>query len=230
MGRISQAQATVKSKGKGDIVFCIDSTGSMQPCIDGVKAHVQDFVRNLKTDGQTPLDWRAKVVGFRDVWVDADPLVGLENPWVTDEAGIKGQLDMLIADGGGDSDESLLDAFYKIITVTAWEPDRHRIVVLFTDAPSKPEMNPSTLGGQGDLTVNTVLDAALTEHIKVFYFGPQCSTLEPLEKDLPKSVFEYVEGAGLTTVDFKNILSQLAKTVSMAASRGVVAGKSSGAL
>jgi len=46
MARISQPQGQVgpKSKGKGDIVFLIDVTGSMQPCIDGVKAHVQGSI------------------------------------------------------------------------------------------------------------------------------------------------------------------------------------------
>ena len=51
-------------KGIADIVFLLDATGSMGPCINAVKSNIKTFVQTLTTPtpngGAVVKDWRAK--------------------------------------------------------------------------------------------------------------------------------------------------------------------------
>jgi hypothetical protein len=58
----------VKTKGVADIVFLVDITGSMAPCIDALRANIEIFIDSLSKGNAPPIrDWRGKVVGYRDV-------------------------------------------------------------------------------------------------------------------------------------------------------------------
>ena len=113
-------QARPKAKGVADIVFLIDVSGSMSPCIDALRTNIEAFVDSLSAGGPNnaaPVkDWRAKVVGYRDAEVDAGSWFE-DNPFVRSAAELKAQLAALRAQGGGDEPESLLDALYKVATI-----------------------------------------------------------------------------------------------------------------
>ena len=47
-----------------DIVFCIDVTASMKPCIDGIKENITYFIKQLE-DGN--LDFQLALIGYRDL-------------------------------------------------------------------------------------------------------------------------------------------------------------------
>src|SRR5262245_56764454 len=109
-----------KAKGVADIVFLLDATGSMAPCIDALKKNIETFVEPLTAKGANntnPVkDWRARVIGYRDFEdSEAEPFV--DNPFVRDAEALKAQLTGLDAAGGGDEAESLLDALYKIASI-----------------------------------------------------------------------------------------------------------------
>ncbi len=58
--------------GVCDFVFLIDSTGSMQPCMNALVQNLSVFLDGL-AGAQSPVhDWRGKVVGYRDARVDGD--------------------------------------------------------------------------------------------------------------------------------------------------------------
>lgn len=228
MGRIQAQSSKAKIKGKGDIVFCIDVTGSMQNTIDGVKDNLSQFIANLKTGGQTPLDWRAKAIGFRDTEVDTTPFVGLENSWATTEDEFLAQLDKLEADGGDDTAETLLDALYKIFKLQDWDDSRHKMIVIFTDAPTKPQLNPSVVEAGEDTSYNTLVNLGITGRFKIYYYGPVDSIITELDKALPRmSIHPCDDLNALSPEEFKDIIAGLAKTLSQASS-GVVAAQSSG--
>ena len=89
-----------KRRGVVDIVFLIDATGSMEECIDALKANVNTLVNSIsERSQQNPVkDWRAKVVGFRDFLDTAyEPLV--DNPFVKEPVAISSQLAALKAMG-----------------------------------------------------------------------------------------------------------------------------------
>ena len=132
-----------------DLVFLVDVTGSMRPCIDGLKDSIDKFFAHLTDEEGNKCsikDWRAKVVGYRDVDFDKDSWF-VDNPFVRTPGEIHDQLQALTAKGGGDEPESLLDALLTIADMgeagiqdgddaNKWRP-RHaaaRAVIVFTDA------------------------------------------------------------------------------------------------
>ena len=93
--------ARPKTKGVADIVFLIDVSGSMKPCIDALRTNIEAFIDSLsKGEGNSapPVsDWRGKVVGYRDV--EAAQSEGLpwivDHPFVRDATALKAQLSEL---------------------------------------------------------------------------------------------------------------------------------------
>ncbi|MBA2244198.1 MAG: VWA domain-containing protein, partial [Gemmatimonadetes bacterium] len=112
-------QQQTKTRGVADIVFLIDVSGSMAPIIDALKRNIELFIDSLSSgegNNVSPVrDWRAKAVGYRDFEADAEPFI--DNPFVRDVTALKAQLAGLVAQGGGDEPESLLDALFRIANV-----------------------------------------------------------------------------------------------------------------
>lgn len=49
-----------------DIVFCIDASGSMQPCFDAVRNNVEKLIEGLQTDANVNWDIRFDLLAFHD--------------------------------------------------------------------------------------------------------------------------------------------------------------------
>ena len=110
-----------KNSGIADIVFLIDATGSMRPCIDALRDNINKFI-DMLTDttgnGSPVTDWRARVVGYRDYTADGSTSYGWlnDNPFTRDVSALRSQLAALTPRGGGDVPESLLDAMMAVAT------------------------------------------------------------------------------------------------------------------
>ncbi|MBN2584531.1 MAG: VWA domain-containing protein [Planctomycetes bacterium] len=233
-------QQGAKVKGVVDIVFLLDATGSMQPCIDALKTNISTFIDTLTTknaNNQTPVKhWRAKAVGYRDFTSDAVPLV--DNPFVEDAAAVKSQLAGITAEGGGDEAESLLDALYQVASMeqtgkggqyepTKWRyrSEAARVVVVFTDAPYKEVMaNPS--GG----TFEDLKNAIHANRIVLSIFAPNLPCYDLLASLDKSELMAYdfdtadLQGAQKALAEFtadgenfRQTLVQLAKSVSKSA-------------
>jgi hypothetical protein len=229
---------TTKSKGVVDIVFLIDATGSMQPCIDALKNNISVFIDSLVTKGpnnENPVKhWRAKAVGYRDFRCDKVPF--LDSPFVEDATQLKAQLTALQAMGGGDEPESLLDALHKIATMeqtskgsATFDPQKWRyrseaarVVVAFTDA-SYHETMEQPHGG----TVTDVINALHGNRIILNLFAPEMECYNKLS-EADKSDYQAIPCSGKTpqvalqefTADqanFRKTMEALAKSVSQSA-------------
>src|ERR1700749_4002607 len=102
-----------KIKTQADIVFCIDATGSMDPCIESVKDGIYAFVEGLQSAAS--VDFRLRLIAYRD---RHDPDCG--RPWhindFTDSVEeFRSHLEEVAADGGGENPESTIDALYIAI-------------------------------------------------------------------------------------------------------------------
>ncbi len=127
-----------------DIVMCIDVTGSMGPFLTKVKDDALNFhdklSERLRVKNRIIEDLRIKVVGFRDLQ-DGEPFEcsdWFEMP--VDAEDYKAFVSNLRPVGGGDAPESGLDAIafaMKQDWVKQGAKRRH-IVMLWTDAPTKP--------------------------------------------------------------------------------------------
>jgi len=216
-------QVPSKVKGVADIVFCIDSTGSMTPCIDNVKANIGSFVETIKTSNpNTPLDWRAKILGYRDFNIDSEYLI--DNDFVTTTEELQNQLSRIVAEGGGDLEESTFDAILYATLKSQWRERCHKIIVVFTDAPPLGNFNSKTTSELGIPDSFEVFKQMLAEkHIKLFLYGPK----HPLYQELSlqsRLIIEQMDNAeeGLKNLDFKTVLETIGKTVSDYAGSGEV--------
>ncbi len=183
-------------KGIIDLVFLVDATGSMQPCIDALKASIGLFIDTLTSPGANGdglvKDWRAKVVAFRDFTSDGGAPFE-DNPFVRDAAALKGQLSSLRTEGGGDEPESLLDAVYQLLDGTLagagqaedpgkWRKGVKRFLVIFTDASFHPQM---VRGGDW----NDIMNLLTTNKIFVSLFAPDMEQYNDSFATLDKSEY-----------------------------------------
>ncbi|MES2785687.1 MAG: vWA domain-containing protein [Pseudomonadota bacterium] len=243
-GPDSTPSSRPKTKGVADIVFLIDVSGSMAPCIDALRKNIEIFIDSLSRgegNNAAPVkDWRGKIVGYRDIesaqddglsWLD-------DNVFVRDAAALKTQLAGLQAAGGGDEPESLLDALYQVASMEAvpkgsqsedpakwrYRSDAARVVVVFTDASFKETMSlPQAKGG----SLQDVANVIMANRIILSLFAPNFEGYDRLSQ-IDKSEWEVVEYEGLNAqqalqkftsdpVNFRNTLKQLAASVSRSA-------------
>lgn len=227
-----------KTKGVADIVFLLDATGSMGPCIEALKQNIGMFIDSLTQGNNNEVapvkDWRAKVVGFRD-FEEQDPAPLVDNPFVRDASELKAQLTRLECVAGGDTPESMLDALYVVATMgqtdkgaQAEDPNRWRyrsdaarVVVAFTDAPFKEKMSVAAASGG---TVDDVSNILTQNRIILSLFAPNFPCYESLS-ETDKSEWEVIDIPGKTAQEslaaftsdqenFRKTLRQLAATVS----------------
>jgi hypothetical protein len=239
---IPVAAPRAKTRGVADIVFLIDISGSMKPCIDALRANIELFIDFLSAGNANEglRDWRGKVVGYRDF--DAAEGDGLpwivDNPFVRNASDMKNQLGWLEAAGGGDEPESLLDALYTVSTMDAlpkgapaedpakwrYRSDAARVVIVFTDASFKETMSlPQARGG----SLQDVANAVMANRIILSLFAPNFEGYDRMSQ-IDKCEWEVVEYDGLSpqealrqfTADpanFRTTLKQLAASVSRSA-------------
>ena len=237
-------QTRAKTKGVADMVFVIDISGSMAPCIDALRRNVEVFVDSLSqgdANNAAPVkDWRAKVVGYRDFeTAESEGLPWImDNAFVRDANSLKAQLATLQAAGGGDEPESLLDALYKVATMEAipkgsqtveagkwrYRSDAARVVIVFTDASFKETMSiPEAKGG----SLQDVANVVMANRIILSLFAPNFEGYDRLSQ-IDKSEWEVVEFEGLNAqealqkftsdpANFRTTLKQLAASVSRSA-------------
>lgn len=235
-----------KTKGVADIVFLVDVSGSMAPCIDALRTNIKAFIQTLSAGdpanaNAAPVrDWRAKVVGYRDIESAAsDGVQWLEDqPFVRDATALEAQLAALRAEGGGDEPESLLDALYTVATMEAspkgsqsddpgkwrYRSDAARVVVVFTDASFKETMSiPQAKGG----ALQDVANVVMANRIILSLFAPNFEGYDRLSQ-IDKSEWEVVEYEGLSAqealqrftadpANFRTTMKQLAASVSRSA-------------
>lgn len=218
-------QKIAKIKGVADIVFCLDATASMQPCIDNVKINIGTFVQSIKSASpNTKVDWRARILAYRDFNVDTDSLMN-SFPFVCTPEELQSQLDKVIADGGGDEPESTLDAMLYATLKSDWRINAHKIIVVFTDATPLPQFNAKTVRELGIPDDFEIFKQTLfiENRIKLFLYGQKHPIYDSLNEQSRASITQYDNAASeLSTADFKKILDTIGKTVSGIASSGEI--------
>lgn len=233
--------ASVPQDRKIDIIFCIDGTGSMSPCIDKVKQNVMkfysDFVHEMTTEHNTNIEeLNIKIITFRD-YSEPEPAME-QSEWFDMNAGddtkCQKHVDGIVADGGGDDPENGLEALFYAMT-TKWNArgtkDR-QIIVLFTDADA---IKFGTQAGQPGYPSDMVDEAGLINTWfctrpaflgqgefnlndrckRLVMFAPANTYYQELQSKLNRSQFIPVQmDAGLGDIDFKDIIKIIAASAS----------------
>lgn len=130
--------ATVQKNA--ELVFVIDSTGSMGDAINNVKTGITSFVNSLETQG---VKLRIGIVEYRDIEEDGlDSTIIHElnhSPWMNSTSEMVGVLGGIAADGGGDIPESVIDGLGYLVDgeTIPWSSDSYKFAVVLTDAGYK---------------------------------------------------------------------------------------------
>jgi hypothetical protein len=239
-----------KRKGVVDLVFVLDATGSMAPCIEAVKRNIRAFIATLAAGtGRAPnsasaaIDWRIRIVGYRDANYSPDWL--LDNPFVRSVDEAHAQLDALEVGDGGDEPESLLEAIHAVCSTpesergNAEDPKRWRhrreacrVVVILTDASFHPVMaGGAAAGGAVEDVQNAVMNARV--YLRGFVPDMECYVgLEsidradlqriPFDASKPHGAIEALEKWTRDQKSFARVMDALAKSISQTAEVSVL--------
>ena len=133
------------AKARADLVFVIDTTGSMNDKIDGLIESCESFVDRLATKR---IDWAAAVVGFGDLTVEGDRIVATS--FSSNVERVKTLLRGVPRySGGGNEGESSLEALEAALDQPGFRQDAMKVIVLITDEPAlQRKLRPSTVTGR----------------------------------------------------------------------------------
>lgn len=221
-----------------DVVFCIDGTGSMTPCIENVKANARrfhmEFVNEMTTTMNSEIDsMRVKVIVFRDYKDDGDQAM-VESRFFEmpdDQAEFDDFLAGISAIGGGDNPENGLEALYLAMKsdFTTGPKDR-QLIVLFTDADALPLKDPMRTSSpyypadmvdqDGFLTAWTCATQdsgfKLRDALKrMLIFAPDGTSYCDIAAACNRSIYTPVNPAdGMKEIDFSKVIKLIAASAS----------------
>jgi Mg-chelatase subunit ChlD len=128
------AAASNSNRPVVEVVFVLDTTGSMSGLIAAAKEKIWSIANTLASADPAP-DIRMGLVGYRD---RGDTYVTTVAPLSDDLDAVYSQLMGYQADGGGDGPESVNQALHEAVTRMAWSKPsarNYRVIFLVGDAP-----------------------------------------------------------------------------------------------
>ena len=120
-----------------DVVFCIDTTGSMGDEIENVKAQLQNMVRDIQQGNPRPVV-RLGIVAFKDI---GDEYVVKSYPLSDNVREAQNIIDSLSARGGGDHEESVSQALHVAVEEMNWDMTQGVGRMLFLIGDAGPHMD-----------------------------------------------------------------------------------------
>jgi hypothetical protein len=223
----------MSTKGVADIVFCLDASGSMAPCFQGVRGHITDFLDGLQSNPQFTWDWRidflahsATEAGGGCSWTmrsvrhgDFDFIRALyhgqssEDFFTTNVAEFKRGLSRVRVRG----DETPLVALDCCLDYP-WRKaaNCHRVVIMMTDEPFET----GAWLREQRAKLPALIEKIQGLRVMLFIVAPESPAFDELAA-VEKSVYEVVDrsGDGLARVDFRAVLLEIGKSVSVSLSQ-----------
>jgi Mg-chelatase subunit ChlD len=188
-----------------EVVFCLDTTGSMGGLIDAAKQKIWTISNQIAGGKPTP-QLKLGLVAYRD---RGDEYVTKVFDLTDDLDAIHGHLMGLRAAGGGDLPESVNQALHDAVTKIKWSSDKKTLRIIFLVGDAPPHMDypddvkyPETckLAVKNDIIINTIQCGAhaqtRTEWEKICRLaegsyvqidargGPVLTVATPFDKDL----------------------------------------------
>jgi Mg-chelatase subunit ChlD len=123
----------IKAKPRVEVVFVLDTTGSMSGMIESAKAKIWAIANTMASAKPTPAI-RMGLVAYRD---RGDAYVTQRMDLTDDLDAVYTKLMALKASGGGDSPESVNQALHEAVTAMTWSKGKsiYRVIYLVGDCP-----------------------------------------------------------------------------------------------
>jgi len=226
-----------KVKGVADIVFLLDVSGSMEPCLNALTNNIGVFFDQMTNpgpnEGPVVKDWRVKVCGYRDARADGS-MWWVETPFTSDAGQVKANLASLEPKGGGDEPESLLDGLWKLAKMPAankgeaageamwrYRSAAARCVIVFTDASCHMTTAIPEAAGAG---FDDVVREVMASRLRLSVYCPaeadcyqslsMVDKIEVVSLGSLSDAIKNMEAFSRDTNNFKETMQQLAKSVS----------------
>jgi Mg-chelatase subunit ChlD len=136
--RVDSAAAAARvAKPKVEVVFCLDTTGSMTGLIEGAKAKIWSICNQIASGKPTP-DLKVGLVAYRD---RGDEYVTKVFDLSDDLDAIHGHIKGFKAAGGGDTPESVNQALDDAVNKIKWSADRKTLKIIFLVGDAPPHMD-----------------------------------------------------------------------------------------
>jgi hypothetical protein len=194
-----QQQKINKIKGVTDVLFCIDTSGSMEPCLEGVKNNVNLFIDSMITaNPNVKIDWR---IGF----CGQNTSEFLHLDFTTDVNKFKSEL----AKVETNANEYTPAAIDYCLTKFDWRPSTSKFLVVFTDEVAEGGFEPDYFSEKFD----ELLTKIQSKHIYLHFYGPRCKFYGRFYQQ-SRCFPEYLGDKDFQKIDFSSLLTKLGKTVS----------------
>lgn len=132
-----ESAAEDRERPRIEVVFVLDTTGSMSGLIRAAKEKVWAIANTLAMTKPTPIV-KMGLVGFRD---RRDTYVTKRTDLTDDLDAVYNELMAFKAEGGGDAPESVNQALQEAVTMMQWSTDEDTYRVLFLVGDSPPHMD-----------------------------------------------------------------------------------------
>jgi Mg-chelatase subunit ChlD len=134
----AEVKPTKKPKPKIEVVFCLDTTGSMGGLIQGAKDKIWSISNQIAGGKPTP-DLKIGLVAYRDRGREDYVTKIVE---LTDDLdAIHGRLREFQAGGGGDAPESVNQALDEAVNKIKWSTDKKTLRIIFLVGDAPPHMD-----------------------------------------------------------------------------------------
>jgi Mg-chelatase subunit ChlD len=167
------APVPVAKRPQVEVVFCLDTTGSMSGLISAAKAKIWSISNQIASGKPTPA-LKIGLVAYRDRKDDyITQVFGLTD----DLDAVHANLQKFAANGGGDGPESVNQALNEAVTKIKWSKDKKVMKIIFLVGDAPPHMDypddvkyPETckLAVKQGIIINTVLCGKWEEARKVW--------------------------------------------------------------
>ena len=150
-----------EAQPKVEVVFCLDTTGSMKGLISAAKQKIWSISNQITTGNPTPYV-KVGLVAYRD----------RGDAYITKVFDLTDDLDKVYADlmsfqaaGGGDFPESVNQALHESVTKISWSKDKKTLRMIFLVGDAPPHMDypddvkyaeTCQLAVKNDIIINTV--------------------------------------------------------------------------
>jgi hypothetical protein len=221
------------TKGVVDVVFCLDASGSMAPCIDAVRKNLDAFLDALGDDVNRKIDCRldflvhscgedGELVRSSSLRKNGAELIQAlygQSPkpeafFTTDREAVRRALRDVKVYG----DEAMLIALDMVLDFP-WRPQAgcHRVVVMLTDEP----LEANAIWQAQQVKLDAIIDKIQKLGVKLYLVGPASvglDTLAEADKCLYQKSTQSHDGLG--AIDFNKVLGQIGKSVSASVLQG----------
>jgi hypothetical protein len=133
----SSAAPVAKPKPKVEVVFCLDTTGSMGGLIEGAKAKIWSICNQIANGKPTP-ELKVGLVAYKD---RGDEYITKVTDLTDDLDAIHGQVKGFSAGGGGDAPESVNQALDDAVNKIKWSTDKKTLRIIFLVGDAPPHMD-----------------------------------------------------------------------------------------